>query len=378
MSMRRVAGYLAVVFAPAIASAQGNLGSQGLGYAPGQLSAPARAMAGSVGEFDPVSPLNPASLALWGRPAVHFQSESEFRTSTTPTSTGTSVTPRFSLIAAGMNLGPQVAIGLSFSTMLDRSFVLNETAYQKIGVDSVKFQDQNQVRGAIADTRFGIAYAFTPSLRIGVGLHAITGQNQLTNVRAYDTATAYVGYTIARTIKYVGRAYSIGAAWEPLRTFGVSASYRKGGTIDAETDIDGRIARATVPDRFGIGVRSEVARGLMIAAGAQHVGWTSLKGLITDSSTVHDSWEYSAGGEYLGPTLAGSPMEFRFGGATRTLPFGLGATATRESTLGGGLGTLLGGGRVGLDLTLQHAYRSSVAGVNERAWTFSLGFLIRP
>ena len=48
------------------AAAQGTLSTQGLGYPPGQLSTPASSMGGAIGEIDPFSPINPASLGQPG------------------------------------------------------------------------------------------------------------------------------------------------------------------------------------------------------------------------------------------------------------------------------------------------------------------------
>src|SRR5262249_17499510 len=78
-SSRIVAGRL-FTLAPSLAFGQGNISVQGLGYAPGQLSTPAVSMGGGIGEIDPLSPLNPASIALATTPMVYMQAEPEYRT----------------------------------------------------------------------------------------------------------------------------------------------------------------------------------------------------------------------------------------------------------------------------------------------------------
>ena len=55
--------------------AQGNLSTQGLGFPPGQLSTKAISMGGSIGEGDPLSPLNPASLSLLLTSMITMQAE---------------------------------------------------------------------------------------------------------------------------------------------------------------------------------------------------------------------------------------------------------------------------------------------------------------
>ncbi len=359
-------------------AAQGNLSVLGLGYAPGQLSTPTRATGGATAEFDPVSPLNPAALASWGRPAIHVQSEPEYRRTVTPGLTDNTSTSRYSLIAAGMNIFTDFAIGLSFSTMLDRSWSLVRQGAEIVGPDSVTFTDRNSVRGAIADSRFGVAWSLPAGLKIGLAGHAITGTQLLRNERAYDTAFAYVSYNIGRTLHYVGRAYSVGATWEPVRWFGIAGSYRRGGKLDAEAGNDSVVGRATIPDRYGIGIRSEVARGLVLSARTEHIGWTSLAGLLSDSSTVHDANEYGVGLEYGAASIAGIPLALRAGTSHRVLPFGPGSTPVNEQSIAGGAGVLVGGGRAGIDLTVQRALRSAAGGLNERAWTVSLGLIVRP
>ena len=58
---------LALALSPRMTLAQGTLSTQGLGFPPGQLSTPAILMGGSIGEADPFSPLNPASIGLLGQ-----------------------------------------------------------------------------------------------------------------------------------------------------------------------------------------------------------------------------------------------------------------------------------------------------------------------
>ena len=63
-------GLLAPLFA---VSGQASLSAQGFGYAPGQLSTRAQGTGGSVGEMDPMSPINPATIAVFPSRILFFQ-----------------------------------------------------------------------------------------------------------------------------------------------------------------------------------------------------------------------------------------------------------------------------------------------------------------
>ena len=74
----RVTAVVLLVLA-STARAQGTLSTQGLGYPPGQLSTRAASMGGSIGEADPLSPLNPAALVMLLTPVVALQADPEWQ-----------------------------------------------------------------------------------------------------------------------------------------------------------------------------------------------------------------------------------------------------------------------------------------------------------
>src|SRR5687767_16031882 len=110
------------------ALAQGTLSTQGLGFPPGQLSTRARTMGGSVGEADPLSPLNPASLILLLSPIVSFQAEPEHREITFGTQSITSSISRFPLFMGALPLGSRWRVGLAVSTLLDRTYEIGRAS----------------------------------------------------------------------------------------------------------------------------------------------------------------------------------------------------------------------------------------------------------
>ena len=70
----------------------------------------------------------------------------------------------------------------------------------------------------------------------------------------------------------------------------------------------------------------------------------------------------------------------RVGGRWRTLPYAIAPSNNKvnEQSLSGGIGTTFGGGRIITDVTVLHARRDANIGINERAWTLSIGLGIRP
>jgi hypothetical protein len=255
-----VASVVAAVLCAPPAAAQGNLAVQGLGYAPGQLSSATRGIGGAAAEFDPLTPINPATLALWGRPAVYLQFEPEARKTTTPTSTDATGASRFPLLATGLALGSRVAIGASFSTFLDRTSAVTRQGFQTIGGDTVGFTETARVRGAIADSRLGVAVSLPFQVALGVGLHAYTGEHRLNDRRGYDPDSPYVGYAFDRVVRYSGRAVSAGMTWQPIRWFGLGASLRTGGRLDAVNEAAALNVRADAPSRWSVAVKTEPAR----------------------------------------------------------------------------------------------------------------------
>ena len=78
LSFRSLA--VATLLLPASALAQGTISTLGFGYPAGQLSTRALGTGGALGEIDPLSVSNPASILNFGGSALYFQAEPEYRT----------------------------------------------------------------------------------------------------------------------------------------------------------------------------------------------------------------------------------------------------------------------------------------------------------
>ena len=77
--MRKLFVAIAIAVLSSRVEAQGALSLQGLGYPTGGMSARAEATGGGIADFDPLSLVNPASLAAVGSSSLFFQYSPEFR-----------------------------------------------------------------------------------------------------------------------------------------------------------------------------------------------------------------------------------------------------------------------------------------------------------
>jgi hypothetical protein len=360
------------------AAAQGTLSTQGFGYPPGQISTRAASMGGGLAETDALSPLNPAALANWGRSGLYVQYSPEYRSVSSANQHDKTMTSRFPVIEGALTAGSRAVLGLSVSTLLDRTWQTQRTGYDHFGPegrDSSQFTESFQSAGAINDVRLALAYGITRSLWLGVGGHVYTGDNQLTITRSsLDTTVA--GFLQTSSISYSGTGVSGGVAWQPVSVLTLGVSGEIGGRITSFRN-DTTLSRAKIPKRLGGGATFSVP-GLVVTARADWMGWSSLVGLGSPGLGITDAWDYGVGAEARGPGLFGAALPVRVGYRRRTLPFMVDGSRIRENTFSFGLGVPIAQGQSRIDLGLQRADRGSVNGISEHAWTFNAGFMVRP
>jgi hypothetical protein len=377
MMRRLLLSTAAVLAIPSISMAQGTLSTQGFGYPTGGLSTRAAAAGGGFGEFDFSSPRNPSSTLGWGRGGLYFQYEPEYRRVSAGPSADNTMTARFPIWMAGMQLGSRAMGTLTSSTLLDRTWATRIRGGQILGPDSVGYEERVESAGAINDVRLGVSYSVRQSFSIGIGLHGYTGENRMNLTRQFDDSLRYGTLIRNLTIGYLGNAFSAGATWRPHRQVALAASMRMGGSLDVRI-ADTLAASGSLPNRFGAGVRFDGLPGASVAVSVERTEWSSLGELSQTSLTANDTWEIGAGVELAGPKFRAVPTLLYLGYRRRDLPFSIGGEVVPERFYSGGAGIPLAGPRVILDMAVQHATRGPVAGVSERAWIISLGFTVRP
>ncbi|MFN2566936.1 MAG: hypothetical protein ABR499_18210 [Gemmatimonadaceae bacterium] len=377
---------LTVASAPS-ASAQGNLSTFGFGYPPGQLSSRAQATGGAIAEMDPVSTLNPAALVNWGGSAVYFQIEPEFRRVDAVGGSDRTTTARYPLTGGALPIGSRWMVGIAASTFLDRSWATTSRTTHQLGGEPVPATTTFRSQGAINDVRVALAWAARPWLRVGLAGHALTGQNRLTVLDRFDDTTRYDPLQQDTALSYGGAAVSGGVEVRAGRVASVAASMRVGGRIRAQSG-DATIARASVPNRFGVTVAYLGIANSAIAVRTSYDQWSSLEALGRPGLRAVDAWDTSLGADFAGPRFGTDRViMLRAGARWRTLPFSVtpvdGGTVgaprrVQERSLSAGAGTSLARGRAAVDVGVIRAARDAGLAVDERAWILSIGLSVRP
>lgn len=372
--MRRMLAVLGLAVLPGVVQAQGTLSTQGLGFPPGQLSTAARSMGGSIGEADPYSPLNPAAIGVLSSATVLMQAEPEYReVRVGPVTQRTSVA-RFPLFMGALPLGSRWALGVSASTLLDRTWETTTRDSQFIP-DTIASTITHRSDGSIADLRLALAYAPLSWLKLGVAGHAYSGRDQIRTVRDFDDTVRFAADTQGTTLSFGGNAVSFGAMAVKPRLAAIGVSYRKGSGISTEVN-GATVSTATVPDRFGISAVYMGMRGAAFAVRAAKDKWSALRGMRTNLN-IHEGWDVGVGADVTGPTMGMNVLSLRLGGRWRTLPFSPDATPVKETSYSGGFGLPIARNRVELSVGAMRSSRTGTS-ASETAWTLSTGFSVRP
>lgn len=374
--MRRIFACVLVAFAPVAAAAQGVLGSQGFGYPTGQYGGRAAGTAGALAPFDAVSAVNPAALADWRASVLFFHLEPEYRSTHANSRDVNTTEARFPLIGGAERLTSHLAVGVTFSTYLDRTWQTAALATHPIGADTTQVTTRYTSNGAINDLRLAAAWTFTPRFRLGVGAHVYTGENRLTIGWEFPDTTPYGNVLQSSQLSYTGNAASIGAEWDVVKHATIAAYARRGGTMRMRLG-DTLLSKSDAPNHTGAAIRYDGLAGTVIAAGWERVTWSALTDLSTKGLVVHDADRVTLGLESRGPVIGRTPVYLRLGVASRGLPFEADGAQVHETIISGGAGYALAQDHLNLDFGLQHASRTA-GSLRERAWLVTLGFAITP
>ena len=368
----------AILFTPALASAQGTLSVLGFGYPAGQLSTRALGTGGALGEIDPLSVSNPASVLGFGGSALYFQAEPEYRTLTSGANKERTTVARYPLIVASIPINSNIMLGLSVSNLLDRSFETRSRGTQQIGDSVLATSNFFKSDGAIGDLRVSLGWIPLSWLHVGVAAHAISGDNRVRNVQVFDDSTRFASLIDTATVGYTGNAYSAGVEMLAGKNFSLAGSYRRGGPLSLKRG-DTTIANAHVPDRVAFSAAFLGIKGTTIAVRSAKDTWSNMQSLGSSNLRISDRWDTSVGADVLGPRFAGNPVQLRAGARWRTLPFGLPTSFVDENSYSIGAGTFLARGRAAIDVAGIRATRSAgLANISESAWTLSVGVTVRP
>jgi hypothetical protein len=376
-----VAAFTALSAEPA--RAQGALTTQGFGYPPGAFSTRTLGTGGGLAQFDPQTPVNPASIATMAEPLLFLQYEPEFRRFTSGSTTQRSTVSRFPLAIASLPVGGRGSIAVSVSTLLDRSWATTTTRDQDIAGQVAQLTETVKSIGAINDVRVAGGWIPNRVLQIGLGGHVFAGRNRLSFAQTFPDSLRFTPVQQVSNLSYTGFAVSAGAIIRPVASLAIAISGRKGGDLRARSG-DTVVATASIPDKYGVGISYDGISGATFAAQVSRDLWSGMNGLGSEEARAVDAWDGGAGIEATGPRIFERVVLIRLGGRYRTLPFLAAGGEVREASVAGGLGAQFSRNRAAFDVTVQHAWRSADAAtgvaseVRERAFILSFGLRVRP
>ena len=250
-----------------------------------------------------------------------------------------------------------------------------------VGTEALPTTNFFKSDGAIADVRFALAWTPRSWIRLGVGGHAIMGDNRLRSTQLFDDSARFAAIIDTSTITYVGTAVSPGATLFIKNTVGLAASYRKGNTMTVKhgdtTLVQGERARPhVVQPRVHRHSRHD-DRGADLEGDVDGDAWARNADAADQRRLGHERRRRRA----RSPIGRSARIQVRAGARWRTLPFGLADSEIREKSASFGLGTVFARGRIALDVTGIRAIREPVSNegeLRESAWTLSTGLTIRP
>ncbi len=360
------------------AEAQGTLSGLGFGYPVGGTSTRAAATGGAFAEFDPLSPINPASLGGIQRTIVTAQTEPEFRTLRFGSATESTTSQRVPLIMLVFPARRGFAVSVSGTTFLDRSYTTLTTGSVNVEGNALATNDRNDVRGSIGDLRAGLGWRINARFKVGLGGHLFTGDNLVARSRTFADTLSFGSVNDSSRVTYFGTALSVGGEVQLIKGLAVQGSYRAGGSLESRIRDTVR-TQGSVPDRAGLALRYDGIAGSIFAVGIEQQSWTNMRRLGSDLVQSHDATNIHAGAEVAGPRLRGFPMMLRVGYAKNDLPFGVNNQRVSESRVTGGFGLPVARDFASVDFSLQRANRTLRGGdVKESAWLVGFGLQIRP
>ncbi len=357
-------------------AAQGALSTLGFGYPSGGLSSRSLATGGALGELDPQSPLNPASIVLSSRAQAYFQYDPEFRSVNAGAGTVSTTTERFPVFMITGTQG-RATFALSYASFMDRTWSNSYADTQSVGGERIASTVFTSSEGGIADARAAMAWTVNERLHFGVGVHLYPGQDRVSIGRAFADTQHIGSFSLSNTYTFSGTGVSFGGVWISPNHLVLAADLRAGGSLSMLQGDSTEVGSGRVPLRFGVSASYDGITGAVLSARFARDRWSDLRGLGSPTLGLQDANEVSAGAEVAGPRLGGGVVTFRAGFQTRGLPFTYEGSAVGETSFAGGLGIPVAGNRGFIDVGLSRASRSAQT-VSEHAWVLSIGAGIRP
>jgi hypothetical protein len=354
--------------------------ARGLGYPGRELSARAAASSGAFGMFDPESSVNPAAFGGIDALTTVFTINSNFMSPENPAGSASTRDTRFpQLMVVGPVQHSGAALGLSYSNYTSRDFTLASTNTVDLRGVPVGVSDSLSSRGGLSDLRLAGAYRVHNRWVFGGGFHILTGSNRVQSTRFFDDPS-YLSSTQRAEISFAGLGVSAGVLRQFGPRFAVGAVVRSDGHVNVDQD-SSRVAQVDLPYSVGLGLRWHPTPKLDLAAQGLYHAWSGANSdLLAQGGTGSvNTRELSVGGEYSPSARHPTRWPLRFGGHYAQLPFPLViGDRPHEMRVSAGTGLRFGQERGGIDLTVEHVWRSEGNAYSEKAFVIGVGISLRP
>lgn len=378
--MRRALVVFLFAIVPIAVRAQSpQFGARGLGYPGRALAVRSIGTGGAFGLFDPESSQNPASLANVLNLTSVFTITQGFQRIRNPVGTASVRDTRFpQLMVAGPVHRFPAAVGFSFSNYTSRDFTFATAETIDLRGVPVGVVDTFSSRGGLNDFRIAGVYRFGARWAVGGGFHILSGSNRLTSTRVFDDPQ-YLSSRQRSELSFAGIGVSVGMTHQFAPNFAVSAVARSDGHVNLDRD-SVRVGTIDLPYTLGLGLHWRPAAKLDIAGQTLVRTWSGANSdLLAQGGTgAQNTVEAAVGAEYTSDPKRPYRRPLRFGARYATLPFPLlPGLQGREYGVSVGSGLRFAQQRAGLDLALEHIWRSEGA-YSEKGFILSLGVLVRP
>lgn len=355
-------------------------GVRGLGYPGREVATRASGSSGAFGLFDPESSLNPASIGATSTLTSVFTAVQSFRHLENPGGSATLRDTRFpQLSIAGPVRQTGAALGVSYSNYTSRDFTTVNGATVDLRGVPVGVVDTFSSRGGLSDFRVAGAYRLHDRWLFGGGFHVITGSNRLVSTRLFNDPS-YLSARQRAEVSYAGVGLSLGVVRQFGANFAVAGMARTDGHVNVDRDSI-RVGTIDLPYSFGFGVRWRPTATLDLATQTIVRTWSGANSdLLQQGGTgAKNTLEVAAGLEFVSDPKRPFRRPLRLGARYATLPFPLiPGEQGHEYGLSAGTGLRFAQQRAGVDLSLEHQWRSEGSAYSERAFTLSIGVSVRP
>jgi hypothetical protein len=354
-------------------------GVRGLGFPSRELAARATATGGAFGLFDPESSQNPAALSASTTLTSIFTISQGFRHQENPAGTASirdTRFPQFMIVGPVRQSG--TALGFSYSNYTDRDFTVASSDVIDLRGVPVAVTDSFSSRGGLSDLRLAGAYQMRNHWTFGAGFHVITGTNRLTSQRFFGDPS-YLASRQTSEISYAGIGLSAGMILRASGRFAIAAVARSDGHLNVDRD-SLRVSSIDLPYTFGLGFRWQPSANLDLGAQTMVRTWSGANSDLLQQGGIgaENTIEVAAGAEFIPDEKRPFRRPLRFGAHYAQLPFPLvPGNQGHEVGVSAGSGIRFAQQRGGIDLTLEHLWRSE--GVHsERGFVLSVGVSVRP